>query len=631
MKKVEEEKKTEESEAAPGKAIENAPKANDLFRSTEGTGIEFIEFLDVSPEISSLSLTATTSTTLGDLYRYPPKKREWVKMLNKEAYFRDVFVGQKISIYNAVDGDEWTCEAILPDGSVKQWGATRFYSSYGGQSNCFVSPSGWSICGTRNISILWYITAQCAPTGTWTFMFYHNGSFLFSDQFELFPQIPPYLKYPNPPDPDSVRPYAQINYSDTYDHINKTIADVGCALTSAAMVLTYHGFSVNPSELNNFLKNYQAWDKTGKVSYPGYSKGGGVNWKIALDAYSNGEVKYYGRERKHWRQIITFPGADGRLEKDICTYGPQIMRLTPWFFGTHFVVATGRDRNKTTWLINDSYNGATDIEINNTKWWWPSDYQDYRKCVGPEYTYVDSWCSLKITFHSPGELVITDPLGRKEGYDPVSETLYYDQISNAAYGDDGLPNYETGQTESEAKEIDIQVPAEGEYELKVIGTGVGDYALEIIASDREGGFSYKGIEQIPISPGIIHTYILNYSRKAGSEIEVCGVFDGKGQRPRDVNKFLSFSNPTQVTTELPQGITTFDLFIFYDQPIIPETFKAELNRQDITSLFSPSPGGAETVRLNLASGRNTLVLSVDGLLASGRQATDSDRLVFIVP
>ena len=98
-----------------------------------------------------------------------------------------------------------------------------------------------------------------------------------------------------------------------------------------------------------------------------------------------------------------------------------------------------------------------------------------------------------------------------------------------------------------------------------------------------------------------------------------------------MNKFLSFSNPTQVTTKLPQGETTFDLFIFYDEAIIPETFKAELNRQDITNLFSPSPGGAETVRFNLSSGRNTLILSVDGRLASGRVATDRDRLVFIVP
>jgi len=253
-------------------------------------------------------------------------------------------------------------------------------------------------------------------------------------------------------------------------------------------------------------------------------------------------------------------------------------------------------------------------------------------------TDVDSRCSLNIRCHpagkydSPCELVITDPLGRKEGYDPVSGTTYQGQIPDAFYGEEGLPNLPEDPPEPQSKEIDISVPAEGKYELKVIGTKKGGYDLEVHASDREGGISYKDdIEQIPISPNVVHTYIINYSRAAGSKIEVIGGFDGKGQRPRDVNKFLSYSNPTQVTTELLPGVKTFNLSIFYDEAIITGTFKAELNRQDITNLFSPSLGGNEIVKLNLASGRNTLILSVDGRLSSGRQATDRDRLVFIVP
>jgi len=37
------------------------------------------------------------------------------------------------------------------------------------------------------------------------------------------------------------------------------------------------------------------------------------------------------------------------------------------------------------------------------------------------------------------------------------------------------------------------------------------------------------------------------------------------------------------------------------------------------------------VRLPLRPGRNTVKLSVDGWLPSGRVATDTDRLVFLVP
>ena len=292
----------------------------------------------------------------------------------------------------------------------------------------------------------------------------------------------------------------------------------------------------------------------------------------------------------------------------------------------HFVVATGRDPNKTTWLINDPNGGvATDLHS------YSNTYKGTRRFMGPEYVFVDMWCGIVIFFHSPGELLITDPQGKRTGYDPISG-IEYSEIPNSGYASEAIEDAITGEPGPETKIIDIRQPIEGEYELKVIGTEEDDYTLGIYATDRENNESGKEfLEPISISPEVVHSYVLNYSREVGSEIEVFGGFDGKGQRPRDVNKFLSYSNPTQMRTELAEGVTTFDLVIFYDQSIIPGTFKAGLNKQDITSLFSPSPGGAETVRLNLASGRNTLILSVDGTLTSGRVATDRDRLVFLVP
>ena len=109
-----------------------------------------------------------------------------------------------------------------------------------------------------------------------------------------------------------------------------------------------------------------------------------------------------------------------------------------------------------------------------------------------------------------------------------------------------------------------------------------------------------------------------------------GNFDGKGQRPADVNKFLSYVNLTKSTTTLPAGTTNFSLIIIYDKNIIPSTFTAELNGVDVKSLFHPIPGSAESVTLNLEQGRNTLVLSVEGK-PPNRVARDTDRLVFIVP
>ena len=108
------------------------------------------------------------------------------------------------------------------------------------------------------------------------------------------------------------------------------------------------------------------------------------------------------------------------------------------------------------------------------------------------------------------------------------------------------------------------------------------------------------------------------------------LIDGKGQRS-DVNAFLRYSNPTETTVTLPAGVKTFDLAVFYGSTIDPASFRADLNREIITPKFTASPGGFSVVRLDLKEGRNTLVLSVDGVRSDGRTGRDTDRLTFIVP
>jgi hypothetical protein len=107
-------------------------------------------------------------------------------------------------------------------------------------------------------------------------------------------------------------------------------------------------------------------------------------------------------------------------------------------------------------------------------------------------------------------------------------------------------------------------------------------------------------------------------------------FDGGGQRPKDVNKFLTYANPTSSQTSLPAGTSSFPLQIVYGNTIIPSTFKAVLNGVDISSAFSPMPASSQAVALQLQRGKNVLVVSVDGHLPN-KIATDNDRLTFLVP
>jgi len=59
-------------------------------------------------------------------------------------------------------------------------------------------------------------------------------------------------------------------------------------------------------------------------------------------------------------------------------------------------------------------------------------------------------------------------------------------------------------------------------------------------------------------------------------------------------------------------------------------FPAVLNGNPFSD-FHPIAGASEIVTILLSSGRNTLLLSVDGVRPDGRIATDRAQLMFIVP
>lgn len=104
---------------------------------------------------------------------------------------------------------------------------------------------------------------------------------------------------------------------------------------------------------------------------------------------------------------------------------------------------------------------------------------------------------------------------------------------------------------------------------------------------------------------------------------------GGGGQSRDVDAFLAYPNLLDRSATLPKGATHVSLTIAYGGRIDAATFTAMLNGV-LCAGFHPAAGTSETVILSLEPGRNTLILSVDGGTASGRIATDRDRLTFTV-
>jgi len=106
-------------------------------------------------------------------------------------------------------------------------------------------------------------------------------------------------------------------------------------------------------------------------------------------------------------------------------------------------------------------------------------------------------------------------------------------------------------------------------------------------------------------------------------------FAGKGQRS-DVKIFLTYANPKQMTTLLPLDTSEFTVTILYSDSIDATTFSAELNGLEISGSFNPVKGTEESVTIQLNEGRNTLLITVEGVRLDGKTARDSDRLVFDV-
>lgn len=573
---------------------------------------------------TELGIAAPTNQFQG-FVRVSAEKRFFESMADDTAYYRDVFTGGDTFNSDPNDGDSYSARLFAPNGNlIATWNPIVFHSSFNGQQDCWVGFLGGALCGVRSVFITWFVQSQCFADGMYRMEFLYNSQVYFSGMFELLPEIPPDAL------PSNLGTYNQGIYDGTdpaRDHYDKRcyvtdpdirhdcdgrsgeqkifIKKLGCYLSSSALVTTYHGVGLSPPQLNDVLNAV-----TG-----GYNQGDVNPAKVASEASARGvAISYQGTK------------PDSALSQNICRFGPQLVgvKCNSKNRPGHWVVGTGFDRVANTVKIVDPSGGqATTLAKYGNK------FCGTRIFSGPEFV-VTLASRIIATFHSPVQLLLTDPLGRRLGLDAATGE-YFEEIPDAHYDDVGLIDDETDLPDADPpKLLYLPRPAAGVYMLTVVGTADGSYDADFLTADARGAESETHLTDVSISEGSVQSLTFDYDGAASAEIHLGGGFDGGGQRPRDVNKFLSFGNPSQSPTQVPAGSQTFPLLIFYGPETDPGTFSADLDGLDITSLFDPSPGAAEVVELPLSSGRNVLKVSIDGALPN-RVATDTDRLVFVVP
>jgi hypothetical protein len=101
-----------------------------------------------------------------------------------------------------------------------------------------------------------------------------------------------------------------------------TVGQAGCAVTSAAMVLSAYGVDTDPDRLNLYL-----------TTHNGYTDDGWVYWEKAAEVTPGGQVE------KAYEDLPSYALIDRNLQMG----NPVIVRLTLPNGHTHFVVLVGKE------------------------------------------------------------------------------------------------------------------------------------------------------------------------------------------------------------------------------------------------------------------------------------------------
>lgn len=260
---------------------------------------------------------------------------------------------------------------------------------------------------------------------------------------------------------------------------NTTINRWGCALTSAAMILQYHGITklidgtgLDPGSLNTWLISQT----------DGYVGTGWINW-LAISRLSKLAKTINNITAFDALEYTRVNSADKtQLTTDLKSSRPDILEEPG-----HFVVAKGISGN--TFNINDPFYDRSDLN---------DGYSNTFLSLGRYVPSLTNLSYLMFTLDPSVEMIITNPTGQKTGN---NGTTNYNEISGASYyTQNSLVNHVTNQTNSPIKIFMIPKPSDGTYTISVATT-----------SSTPKGFSLKIYEYITDGTPTVNTFS-GYSR-----------------------------------------------------------------------------------------------------------------------
>lgn len=325
---------------------------------------------------------------------------------------------------------------------------------------------------------------------------------------------------------DGVDPYWE---NLIYDHGDKiemfcnrndnsaTIAECGCALTSAAMVSKYHGINKMPGGVYDFDPFYlnlfanETFTDIGTTT-KGFSNGD-FNWhyignlsSLASDSNDGRKVELESRENFSVSRI-----------KDLINEGKPVIAQVIGRWGIHWVVVKGYDPDTDRLIINDP---AVADPVFGEYSYLDQNYTPVssRSMIVYKETKSD-FRHLQFAAKSDVRLLVTDSEGNKTGFDPETNTTY-EEIPNSSYILE-LSYGDATSTESIPPSTDgvyfltIKYPKDGEYKLKISNDSGSLGEVDVYSSDVAGGLA--GTTIMPQESEENYTVLYN-AQTAGEEI-----------------------------------------------------------------------------------------------------------------
>ena len=297
-----------------------------------------------------------------------------------------------------------------------------------------------------------------------------------------------------------------------------SMAECACALTSASMVMNYHGverspggvFPQNPAYLNFFANELFPDLNGGEKGF----FGGSFNWHYA-ENFSADSAEFNDNKKVEFASRENF-SAD-RVKELIDEDKPVIVNVTgKW--GEHWLVVKGYDVGTGRLIINDP--ALPDPPVGQYSY-LAENYTPNE--IGSMIVYQKTssdFRRLQFATSSLNQILVVDSLGNKTGFDP--QDGFFNEIPNSDYS---LDKYYGDATSTEdllpATEgihfLTISLPEDGKYGLEVFSQNGEPHPVQVYSSDTEGKLAGKVLEPNSTEVGYNAIYLED---SAGEEINV---------------------------------------------------------------------------------------------------------------